>query len=318
MRALVLDGRLRYAPDRVLPRRGAGEALIGVLVAGICGTDLEMTAGYRDFRGVLGHEFVGRVVESDTASLIGCRVCGEINISCLSCEMCGRGLVTHCLNRTVIGVSGHDGCFAEYLVLPERNLHLVPDSVTDEEATFVEPLAAAFQIADQVRLDDGMSVAILGDGRLGALCGLVLSSLGGDPLVIGKHKEKLRRLARMGLRTSHVSQQMPSGLDLVVEATGSATGLQTALDIVRPRGTVVLKTTTTERSAVDWSVAVVKELTLLGSRCGPFQPAIESLSTKRIEVAHLVTDRFGLSDGAAAFDRSRESDVHKVLLNIAG
>jgi threonine dehydrogenase-like Zn-dependent dehydrogenase len=317
MRALVLNGEVRYVSNHPVPVHGAGEALIQVLAAGICGTDLEMTAGYRPFKGILGHEFVGRVVEAETESLVGSRVCGEINVSCLTCEMCRRELPTHCLNRTVAGISGRDGCFADYLVLPERNLHPVPDSVTDEEATFVEPLAAAFEIAEQVPLESGTTIAILGDGRMAALSALVLSSLGCDPLVIGKHEEKLGRLAAAGLRTSLTSQQMPASLDLVIEATGSASGLNIAVDIARPRGTVLIKTTTSERVTVDMSVAVVKELSLIGSRCGPFQPAIESLKTKRIDVTALVTDRFDLSDGEAAFARSREKDPHKVLLHIS-
>jgi threonine dehydrogenase-like Zn-dependent dehydrogenase len=314
---MVFREGLRVVSDYLQPSRRPGEALIQVLAAGICGTDLEITEGYRDFRGVLGHEFVGRVVESDQTSLRGSRVCGEINIACLACDMCERGLNSHCENRTVLGISGHDGCFADYLVLPERNLHPIPDSISDEAATFVEPLAAAFEIALQVRLQDMESMAVLGDGRLAAVIGLVLSALGCDPLIVGKHDQKLDRLAGMGLHTMLNNREVPSNLDLVVEATGSGDGLEMALQMVRPRGTVVMKTTSAGKSTVDLSVAVVKEVSLVGSRCGPFQPAIEALATSKINVGPLVTDRFDLADGVDAFRRSREKDAHKVLLHIS-
>jgi len=314
---LVFGRDLQVAADHPRPRRRPGEALIRVLAAGICGTDLEITEGYRGFRGVLGHEFVGRVVEADTLALHGTRVCGEINISCLDCSMCARGLTSHCVRRAVMGISGHDGCFADYLVLPDRNLHAVPDLVTDEAATFVEPLAAAFEIVDQVQLQDMASMAILGDGRLAAVIGLVLSALGHDPLVIGKHQKKLDRLSGMGLRTMINTRELPKDLDLIVEATGSGSGLETALQIARPRGTVVMKTTAAKKSPVDLSVAVVKELNLIGSRCGPFRPAIEALAANRIDVEPLVTHRFDLVDGVDAFHRAREKDAHKVLLHIS-
>lgn len=316
MRALLFDGAPRLVSDYPRPNREGGDALIRVLMAGICGTDLEITAGYRGFRGVLGHEFVGRVEEAGSLDLVGQRVCGEINISCGYCALCSAGMRSHCARRTVLGIAGHDGCFADYVVLPENNLHRVPEGIGDDEAVFVEPLGAAFRIVEQL---DGQRIEraiVLGDGRLGSLCALVLRLSGVDPLVVGKHEAKLAVLRSLGLRTASLGDDVPGAADLVVEATGSASGLDQALDLVRPRGTVVLKSTIAGRMAADLSRATVNEVVLLGSRCGPFEPVIRALAEREVNVRPLITDCLPFDRALHALERAGESDALKVLLDL--
>jgi threonine dehydrogenase-like Zn-dependent dehydrogenase len=314
MSAVLFDGRLAVRRDVPIPARQPGEALIQMRMAGICGTDIEVMRGYKGFKGTLGHEFVGVVVDAESADLVGRRVCGEINVWCGTCRYCAMAMPTHCERRGVIGILGLDGCFAEYLTLPERNLHVVPDSLSDREAVFAEPLAAAFQIAEQVSMDEVGSTVILGDGRLGALSALALQSLGLDPLVVGKHRSKLQLLHRCGVRTCELTGELPEDVDLVVEATGSSSGLDTALRMTRPRGTVVLKSTVAGESTVDMSLAVVRELTVVGSRCGPFAVALKAMAERRVNVLPLITDSFPLSDGVHALQRAEEKDAIKVLL----
>ncbi len=318
MKAVVVkNGRVEVRTDYPEPTPGKGEVLVRVLRAGVCETDLQLLAGYLDFEGVLGHEFVG-VAESGRWE--GRRVVGEINCPCGECALCRRGLSNHCPHRTVVGIVGRDGVFAELVALPERNLHPVPDTVTDDEAVFVEPLAAAFEVVEQVPVDSETQAVVLGDGRLGNLCAQVLALSGCRRVrVVGKHAAKLRLLAELGFETLLREQARPDrSADLVVEATGSLSGLSDALAWVRPRGTVVLKTTVAEAHRLWLAAVVVDELTLVGSRCGPFEPALRALARKQVRVRELVSAVCPLEQAQAALQRARTGDVLKVLLDVAG
>lgn len=266
MRAIFFDGKPVYRTDLPAPSPATGEALIRVSYAGVCATDLEILKGYMGFRGVPGHEFVGVVEGCADSGLLGKRVVGEINLWCGSCEYCGRGLGSHCPNRTVLGIYGKDGAFAEYITLPVRNLHTVPDSVSDEEAVFVEPLAAAFEILEQVSVDKDTKVCVIGDGRLGLLAAQALSLTGCTLTAIGRHSEKLSILEGAGIETRVDSRGLKREYDIAVDCTGSISGLDDALKLVRPRGTVVLKTTTAEKRGLDLNALVIDEIAVLGSR----------------------------------------------------
>ena len=322
MRALVFDNGLKYDARRPLPERKSGEALLRVRQAGICATDLEIVRGYMGFQGVLGHEFVATVEEADTESLVGKRVVGEINCVCGECDLCQGGLSNHCRERTVLGIVGRDGCFADYCVLPEANLHVVPDSVSDDEAVFVEPLAAAFQAKQQLgaALTDKSWVTVLGDGRLGLLQAQVLHLTGAKVRVVGRHEEKLQLCERWGIKARHVREIQPRhDQDVVVDCTGSASGLQMAAAMCRPRGTLVLKSTVAPSpngQPVDLAPIVIDELTIVGSRCGPFRPAIKALAEARVDVASLVTRRSRLEDGVSAMKVADAAGVLKVLLTM--
>jgi threonine dehydrogenase-like Zn-dependent dehydrogenase len=317
MRAIVLEGgSLIFQPDRPAPARRDGEVRVRVLRAGVCDTDLQLIRGYMGFRGVLGHEFVGIAEEG---LYEGRRVVGEINCSCGRCATCRAGRRTHCPHRTVIGIMGHDGAFADYLAVPQENLHPVPDAVPTDAAVFVEPLAAAFEIPTQVRLNRSDRVIVLGDGRLGHLCAQVLAGLCESVIVAGKHREKLARLDALGIRTALVSDLPPDhAADVVVDCTGSETGLPTALGLVRPRGTIVLKTTVAGVQQMAWAPVVIDEVTIVGSRCGPFDRALEALEAGRIQVAPLISRRFDLWEGLAALEAAAEPGVLKVLIDVAG
>ncbi|WP_437188335.1 MDR/zinc-dependent alcohol dehydrogenase-like family protein [Planctomicrobium sp. SH668] len=316
MQALVLtESQLSWC-DNYTPQPAAGQISIRVLQAGICETDLQLVKGYMGFRGVLGHEFVG---VAEGGKFAGKRVVGEINCACGRCDGCQSGLATHCPHRTVLGILKHDGAFADRVWLPEENLHLVPDSVTDDAAVFTEPLAAAFQIPAQLDLSQFPKTAILGDGRLGNLCAQVLQQAGCDPLVIGKHQSKLARLSRLGIRTALLNEIEESRFsDLVVDCTGRSSGFQHACRIVRPRGTVVLKTTVAGDNGPNLAPVVIDEITVTGSRCGPFLPALKALAAGEIEVESLITSRYSLRDGVEAFSKATQSDQMKVLLKICG
>jgi threonine dehydrogenase-like Zn-dependent dehydrogenase len=313
MRALVLDDHgvtLQTERPRPVPR--AGEVLVRVVQAGICETDLQLIRGYHGFRGVLGHEFVGLAL---SGQLEGRRVVGEINCSCHACETCFAGRPGHCPHRTVIGIVNHDGAFADLVAVPERNLHAVPDTVDDDAAVFTEPLAAAFQIPAQLTLERDDRVIVLGDGRLGNLCAQVLASCTDNLVVIGKHPEKLARLDALGIETRLLDDRpRERTADVVVECTGSASGLPTALELVRPRGTVVLKTTIAGTQTLSLAPVVVDEVTIVGSRCGPFDRALDALANGLVDVRPLISDRFELSDGLRALERAAEPGVLKVLL----
>jgi threonine dehydrogenase-like Zn-dependent dehydrogenase len=315
MLALVYDGQLRVEREVPRPVARPGEALVRVRVAGICNTDLEILRGYKGFRGVPGHEFVGEVCECSDAAWVGRRVCGEINVACGSCRLCEMGLPAHCLRREVLGILGRNGAFAEYLSLPVRNLHPVPSRVGDDEAVFVEPLAAAFEILEQVTIRRDDRVVVLGDGKLGNLSAQVIALTGANPVVLGKHPEKLALLRERGIEAGQVGCDLAAEADLVVEATGSSTGLEQAMRLLRPRGTLVLKSTTAAEAPLNLSDVVVKELTVVGSRCGPFPRAISALVHHEVEVRPLISDRFALLDGIQAVKRAREPGVLKVLLD---
>jgi threonine dehydrogenase-like Zn-dependent dehydrogenase len=286
MRALVVDKkRLRYVSDHPLPARKKNEALIKVSHAGICNTDIEITRGYMKFEGIPGHEFVGVVERCRQKDLIGKRVVGEINITCGRCSFCRKHMQNHCTKRSVLGIFNKDGVFAEYVTLPVRNLHLLPDSITEEEAVFIEPLAAVFEITRQVEIMPYHKVCVLGDGKLGLLAGQIISLRECDLVVVGRHRDKLSILKKRGIKTELHSDFNKRGFDIVVDCTGSPSGVETALNIVRPRGTVIMKTTTASRTSFDMNSIVVNEVTIIGSRCGPFPPAIEALEKNQ----HLIS-----------------------------
>jgi threonine dehydrogenase-like Zn-dependent dehydrogenase len=302
MKALVVgpDG-LRLERKYAEPEPGADEALVRVRLAGICNTDLEIVRGYMGYHGVPGHEFVGEVD--------GHRVAGEINAACGACAYCRQGLGRHCANRTVLGILGRDGTFAEYLTLPRENLHELPASIDNDVAVFVEPTAAAFEILEQVALGIDDRVALLGDGKLALLIAQVLRSRC-RLRVFGKHPEKLGLL-----RDMEWSIDPPSGeYDVVVEATGSELGFQQALSIVRPRGTLVLKSTVAAGARLNLAPVVVNEVTVVGSRCGLFGPAIEALASGEVDPRPMISAVYPLDDGRAAFARAQEPGVLKVLL----
>ncbi len=315
MRAIVLDQQQVTARDDYpLPTLADGEVLVRVLRAGICETDLQLIRGYMGFRGVLGHEFVG-IAES--GPFAGRRVVGEINCSCWRCETCLAGRPTHCPHRSVIGILNHDGAFADFVAVPQRNLHVVPDSVATDLAVFTEPLAAAFQIPAQLPLRREDRVVVLGDGRLGNLCAQVLASLCDRVLVIGKHTAKLAILRKLGLETCLLEDRPRERLaDVVVDCTGSESGLPTALELVRPRGTVVLKTTVAGTQSMPWAPIVIDEVRIVGSRCGPFDRALAALERGEVQVQPLISDRFKLSNGLAALERAQSKDALKILLDV--
>jgi threonine dehydrogenase-like Zn-dependent dehydrogenase len=312
VRALCWDGtRLALARDVPDPKPGSGEALVRVELAGICRTDLEITRGYFGFRGTPGHEWVGRVLAASDATLVGARVVGEINLACGRCAACAADLGRHCPTRRVLGILGADGAFADLVVLPERNLLRVPDSLPDRVAVFAEPVAAAFEILEQLPGVRGLRAVVLGAGRLGLLAAQVLGDAGADVLLVGRHRAQLERARRLGLRTG-----VPApGADLVIDATGAADGLAGALALVRPRGTVVLKTTVAAEHRLDLSRVVVDEITVLGSRCGRLAPALDALAGGRIAVEPLIDAVYPLEDAIAAFARAETPGTLKVLLD---
>jgi len=297
-----------------VPQPSPRQIPIRVLQAGICETDLQLVQGYMGFRGVPGHEFVGM---AESGKFAGKRVVGEINCSCGTCETCQQGLRTHCPHRSVLGILNHDGAFAERVWLPEENLHEVPDSVSDDAAVFTEPLAAAFQIPAQLSLERFQSAVVLGDGRLGNLCAQVLAQSLSHVMVIGKHPWKLQQLQNLGLQTARLADVTGSQItDLVVDCTGSTSGFRDACRLVRPRGTIVLKTTVAGDQGPSLAPVVIDEITIVGSRCGPFAPALAALAEQSIHVESMITSRFPLEDGVQAFSTASDSQQFKVLLQI--
>lgn len=293
-----------------------GEALVRVLLSGICNTDLEIARGYAGFNGTIGHEFVGLVEESANSDLVGCRVVGEINAGCGKCELCRAGDSRHCSSRTVLGIVGRDGAHAEFLQLPEVNLLPVPDSIPDEHATFTEPLAAACGVLERVSITSDERVAVIGDGKLGLLCAQVVALTGADTLLIGKHDPKLRIAARRGIETStpkYASKRMRE-FDVVVEASGSADGFELALSLLRPKGTLVLKSTFHGSTEIEAARIVVDEISIVGSRCGRFGPAIDLLKRNAVDVDSLISEEYPLPRGVHAMKRARTKGVLKVLL----
>jgi len=329
LRALLLDGKLKLVDDYPTPEPPPGEALIRVNVAGVCNTDLELVKGYHQFRGVPGHEFVGVVERAPGAEAWeGRRVVGEINVACGTCPTCRANRPTHCPNRTTLGISGRDGAFAEYLTLPITNLHPVPDAVSDEAAVFTEPLAAACEIVQQVHVRPTDRVIVVGDGKLGLLCAQVLALTGCHLTVVGHHREKLEIVARQGIPTALGDADVEGGADVIVEATGHPEGYAAARRLVCPRGTVVLKSTYHAPSQspptlggklqrpldANLTMVVVDEITLVGSRCGPFAPALRLLERGLVEVAPLIQARYTLSEVLTAFEWAAQPGTLKVLV----
>jgi threonine dehydrogenase-like Zn-dependent dehydrogenase len=315
MKALRFEsGALKLAeiPLQRLP----GEALVRVALAGICSTDLHITRGYAAFSGTLGHEFVGVVEESPDTSQIGRRVVGEINAGCGECQLCCSGDSRHCLRRTVLGIHGRDGAFAEFLNLPPVNLLVVPDAVSDRQAVFTEPLAAAFEILAQVNIGPSDRIAVIGDGKLGQLIARVLAGASSHLILIGKHDEKLELARAAGVESVNVSglQSGIAAFDVVVEASGSPSGLKLAQQLVRAKGTIVLKSTFRGQSEIETSAIVVNEVTLVGSRCGRFAPALAALESGKVDVEPLIEREYALGNGIAAMTEAASPGMLKVLL----
>lgn len=315
MRALVFKDHLTYEARHPEPPVGQGDTLLRVRQAGICSTDLEIVKGYMGFSGVLGHEFVAEVVSSPQRKLIGQRVVGEINVVCGRCDLCMAGLSNHCRNRSVLGILNHDGAFAELVRLPAANLYPLPDAIDDDAAVFIEPLAAAFQVLKQVKLDARKWVTVLGDGRLGLLVAQVLRDAGSPVRVIGKHHDKLALCERWSIRARPLADIVPRrDQDVVVDCTGSAAGFELAVQMLRPRGTLVLKSTAAQGKPLNLAPLVIDEIQVVGSRCGPFREAIRALAEKRIDVASLIHRRLKIDQGVEAMDLAGRPGVLKVLL----
>ncbi|MCC6363466.1 MAG: alcohol dehydrogenase catalytic domain-containing protein [Bryobacterales bacterium] len=298
------------------PSRPAGHALIRLLHAGICSTDLHLQRGYYGFAGTPGHEFVGEVVACDNAQWLGKKVVGEINLTCGNCDFCAKGLGRHCPNRTVLGIVRHPGAFAEFLTLPERNLHEIPPRVPLLDAVFTEPLAAACEILDQVRIPSGAPVAVLGDGKLGLLIAQVLQLHGAQVHLYGRHPEKMALLSPLGVASHLAAPNAPqAAYEFVVEATGSSAGLEQAIALTVPRGALIMKSTVHDRVSIDTAPVIVNEISLIGSRCGRFPPALDLLARGKLILQPLIQDRFPLADAPKAFARAAEKGVLKVLLD---
>ena len=316
MKAIVCDRTVRVDLAYPDPRPQPGECLVRVHLAGICATDLEIIKGYMGFRGVLGHEMVGTVVQG-SPDWRGKRVAAEINCVCTRCEMCLAGLANHCRKRTVLGIAGRDGCFAEIFAVPERNLHLIPPSITDEEAVFVEPLAAACQVRAQCPLDARTRAVVVGTGKLGVLIAQVLHGTGCRLTAVGRNRGKLLVCEKLGIQTAHVADFVPrADADVVVECTGAPEGIELAMRIVRPRGTIVLKSTYAATASPNLAPVVINEVTVLGSRCGPFCEAIIALQRKDVEVRTLISRVFPLEQFECALDAAKNPENLKVLLKI--
>lgn len=313
MRALVVDPKLTFQSHNPDPVPTAGESIVRVSLAGICGTDLELMRGYMGYRGIPGHEFVGRVTDTNEPKLRGQRVVGEINAACGRCACCRSGLARHCPERTVLGILGRDGAFAEYLRLSNQNLLPVPDSIPDETAVFTEPLAAAYEIFEQLHLARDRTLVVLGDGRLGALIALALKRENYLPIVAGHHPEKLGRLVSLGLATS-LEQDLKERFDYVVDCTGHGDGFRRATELVKPRGTIVLKSTAAAGAALNLAPLVINEVTVVGSRCGRFAPALAALEGGRLDPRPLIDGTFPLEEGVAAMDAAAKSSNFKILL----
>ncbi len=300
------------------PERPKGFALLRLIAGGICNTDLELQRGYYGFAGTPGHEFVAEVADSDDPALLGKRVVGEINLACHACGWCARGLERHCPERTVLGIVRQPGAFSSFFALPERNLHVVPDTMSTETALFTEPVAAACEILDQVSIPSGETVAALGDGKLGILISQVLTAHGCRVRQFGRHPEKLRIAGARGVETVIAGDNLPRReFRWVVDATGSSAGLRQAMGMVEPRGTVILKSTVHGEVPVDTAPIIVDEITLVGSRCGRFEPALELLSRgprNGIDVESMIAGRFPLSHAPEAFSRAAEPGVLKIIL----
>ncbi|NWG05069.1 MAG: alcohol dehydrogenase catalytic domain-containing protein [Chloroflexi bacterium] len=313
MNALWLENNRLDLRDVPRPRK-PGEALIKIRKAGICSTDLELVKGYYPYTGIIGHEFVGDVVEADAPSWVGQRVVGEINAVCNECEQCLSGRPTHCEHRTVLGIVNRDGTFAEFTTLPIANLHRVPDSLPDEMAVFTEPLAAALEIQDQIQVRPTNRVLLIGAGRLGQLIAQTLILTGCDLRVVARHEHQQSLLKKRGIRSIAEEDVQPWRWDIVVEATGSPGGFSLARKAIRPRGTMVLKSTYKGEMSVNFSSIVVDEINIVGSRCGPFEPALRLMESKQVDPMVLIDSEFSLENALKAFEHAAETGVLKVLI----
>ncbi|HEV2706050.1 MAG TPA: alcohol dehydrogenase catalytic domain-containing protein [Pyrinomonadaceae bacterium] len=323
MLALRYEKGAVWVAEVARPAVREGEALVRVVRAGVCNTDVEIVRGYAGFEGTLGHEFVGIVESAPEAAegLVGRRVVGEINAGCGRCELCRAGDARHCPGRTVLGIVGRDGAFAEYLSLPAVNLLPVPDEVSDERAVFTEPLAAACGIMERVAIDETMRVGVIGDGKLGLLCAQAVRALTkASVLLVGRHESKMRVASRRGIETTKVEQLSPStrrSFDVTIEASGSPTGFRTALELLRPRGTLVLKSTFHGATEINAAPVVVDEIQIVGSRCGRFAPALELLRRNAVDVDSLISEDYALSDGVRALTHAQAPGILKVLLRMS-
>ena len=314
VKATIFDGK-HITLDKNYPDPEFNETLVRVSLAGICGTDLEILDGYMQYNGILGHEFVGVVEKSNNSDLIGKRVVGEINAGCGKCDSCVNGMERHCPSRTVLGILKRNGAFAEFLSLPEKNLHIIPDSISDEQAVFVEPLAAAFEINEQVSLKPEWNVAVVGDGRLAQLIIQVIKLTCSNITCFGKHEKKLEGLVQSGIKIKVGIESTDEQLfDLVIEATGSNSGFSDTMKLVKPRGTVILKSTIASRKNLDLTPTIINEITLIGSRCGLFKPAIEALASGKISVNSMIDSTFSLEKFEDAIIYAKKPDTLKVFL----
>ena len=317
MQALVLDTQLRLKSDYPRPEIPPGEALIRVRQAGICSTDIELCKGYMGYRGILGHEFVGVVEQADEKpDLQGQRVVGEINAACNVCETCNAGRPTHCPNRTVLGISGRDGTFAEYLCLPTENLLPLPSTLTDNHAVFIEPLAAACEMTQQIHVCPEDQVVVIGDGKLGLLCVQLLKLVGCSVTLLGHHAERNEWLSQRGIHVVSQNRDVSPGADFVVEATGTPEGFALASALVRPRGSIILKSTYHGELSLDMAKIVINEISVIGSRCGPFAPAMRLLEQGLIHVEPMIHAHYALQDGLSAFEHATSQGTLKVMLRM--
>ena len=319
MKAVVFDKELKLVKDYEKPTPKKGEALIRVTLAGICNTDYEITKGYMGYKGILGHEAVGIVedVNSEDKSLIGKRVVSEISYGCKEpdCPYCAQKLYRHCPNRHTLGIWRKDGCFAEYFTMPVEVLFEVPDNVPDEQAVFVEPLAAACEITEQLHIKPFEKVIVLGDGKLGLITALTLNAQNIDVTLVGKHQNKLDIAKAQGVKTS-LLQDFPieKKYDVVVEATGSVSGFETSIALTKPRGVLILKSTVATGKEFNLAPIVIDEITVLGSRCGQFGPALRLLKSGKIDFTPLISARYKADDAIEAFEKNKERETLKVLL----
>ena len=316
MRGLVLHQHLQCRTDLPIPSPGEQEARIKVIQAGICSTDLQLIKGYMDFQGVLGHEFVGVVDDAPDTAMIGQRVVGEINAACRTCETCLNGRPTHCPHRTTLGIHGRDGAFADFLTLPVDNLFVVPDSITDDQAVFIEPLAAACEITHMVTIRPTDRVVVIGDGKLGLLCAQILGLSGCAVTLLGHHSNNSSWLKKSGITVSSSVRDIHAGADIIVEAPGSPEGLTIAMQLIRPRGTIVLKSTYHGNISLQMAEFVIQEISLIGSRCGPFAPAIRLLEAGHIRVDPLIHAHYSLTEGLMAMEKAAQRGTLKVMLHI--
>ena len=317
MKAIQLEASLQFNPTYKNLTPPVGEALVRVHQAGICATDIQLVKGYMGFQGILGHEFVGTVEQAyGHEHLNGRRVVGEINAACRTCPTCQAERLTHCPNRTTLGIDQRDGAFAEYLCLPVENLHPVPDNISDDQAVFTEPLAAACQILEQISVTRNDHVVIIGDGKLGLLCAQVIHTTPCQLTVIGRHPDKLALLKNLGIQTTTQIEDVSPGIDIAIEATGSPDGLKVANQLLRPRGTLVMKSTYPGHTTFDFTSLVVNEINIVGSRCGPFPQALEMLEQNRVCVEPLIHSKFSINQGIEAIKLASTPGILKVLITM--